>query len=351
MPSPNRRPPPAGSGLLRARTRAEGVPKTFVPFGSRGAWPGTPVRSRRAESAPAKSRKESELTIQESIATTDLEGRAAVITGGAKGIGFAVAVRLAGLGAKICLADTDAGALEGARDTLAPLLASPEDLRAEVVDVSSLEEVRRLKDVAYGAFDDVALLVNNAGVESSGMKPWDGPEAWDRILEVNLMGVVHGVQAFTEAMISQGAPSAIVNVGSKEGITTPPGNAAYSVSKAGVKVLTEQLAHELRQVDGCRVSAHLLVPGFTFTSLTARGRTEKPEEAWTPDQVAEFMLESMSRGDFYIICPDNSVSREMDERRIRWAAEDLIQNRPALSRWHPDYKRAFATYMQDVKKP
>ena len=291
------------------------------------------------------------MTIRESISTADLEGRTAVITGGARGIGFATAARLAGLGMKICLADTDAGALEEALETLSPLLASPEDLRVEVVDVSSLEEVRRLKDVAYGAFGEVALLVNNAGVESSGMKPWDGPEAWDRILSVNLMGVVHGVQAFTEAMISQDAPGAIVNVGSKEGITTPPGNAAYSVSKAGVKVLTEQLAHELRQIEGCRVSAHLLVPGFTFTSLTARGRTEKPEDAWTPDQVAEFMLESLANGDFYILCPDNSVSREMDERRIRWAAEDLIQNRPALSRWHPDHEKPFATYMQDVKKP
>ena len=291
------------------------------------------------------------MTIRESISTADLEGRTAVITGGARGIGLATAARLAGLGMKICLADTDAGALKEARETLSPLLASPEDLRAEVVDVSNLEEVRRLKDVAYGAFGEVALLVNNAGVESSGMKPWDGPEAWDRILSVNLMGVVHGVQAFTEAMIQQDAPSAIVNVGSKEGITTPPGNAAYSVSKAGVKVLTEQLAHELRQIEGCRVSAHLLVPGFTFTSLTARGRTEKPEDAWTPDQVAEFMLESLANGDFYILCPDNSVSREMDERRIRWAAEDLIQNRPALSRWHPDHEEPFATYMQDVNKP
>ena len=289
--------------------------------------------------------------VQEAITAADLEGRAAVITGGAKGIGLAIAARLAGLGMKLCLADTDTGALEKARDTLAPLLASPEDLRAEAVDVSSPEEVRRLKALAYEAFGEVALLVNNAGVESSGMKPWDGPEAWDRILGVNLMGVVHGVQAFTQAMISQDAPGAIVNVGSKEGITTPPGNAAYSVSKAGVKVLTEQLAHELRQIDGCRVSAHLLVPGFTFTSLTARGRTEKPEEAWTPDQVAEFMLENMGRGDFYILCPDNSVSREMDERRIRWAAEDLIQNRPALSRWHPDHEGPFARYMEDAKKP
>ena len=291
------------------------------------------------------------MTTRESISTADLEGRAAVITGGAKGIGLAIASRLAGLGMKLCLADTDAEALEKARGTLAPLLASPEALRVEVVDVSSLDEVRRLKDVAYEAFGEVALLVNNAGVESSGMKPWDGPEAWDHILDVNLRGVVHGVQAFTEAMISQDAPGAIVNVGSKEGITTPPGNAAYSVSKAGVKVLTEQLAHELRQIDGGQVSAHLLVPGFTFTPLTARGRTEKPESAWTPDQVADFMLESMARGDFYILCPDNSVSREMDERRIRWAAEDLIQNRPALSRWHPDYEESFASYIEDIEKP
>jgi NAD(P)-dependent dehydrogenase (short-subunit alcohol dehydrogenase family) len=146
-------------------------------------------------------------------------------------------------------------------------------------------------------------------------------------------------------MIARGLPGLIVNTGSKQGITTPPGDAAYNVSKAGIKALTEQLAHELRNSDNPQVTAHLLVPGYTFTGMTARGG-EKPAAAWTADQVVDFMLESIARGDFYVLCPDNDVTREMDEKRIAWAAQDLIENRPALSRWHPDYAEAFAAFMK-----
>jgi short-subunit dehydrogenase len=154
------------------------------------------------------------------------------------------------------------------------------------------------------------------------------------------------LQAFVADMLAQGTPCAVVNTGSKQGITTPPGNAAYNVSKAAVKVLTEQLAHELRQIEGCLVSAHLLVPGHTFTGMTARGRTEKPASAWTPDQVVDRLVEGMAAGDFYIMCLDNETTAEMDARRMRWAVDDLILNRPALSRWHPDYKDAFAAHMK-----
>lgn len=288
--------------------------------------------------------------IRESISPNEFEGRAAVITGGAKGIGLAAAKRLAGLGMKVCVADNDSDALEKARAELSPLVSDGGDLRVEAVDVSRFEEVERLRDVAYESFGEVAFLMNNAGVGGPGMKPWDGPEVWERILDVNFRGMMHGVQAFTERMVAQDSPSAIVNTGSKEGITTPPGNVAYSVSKAGAKVLTEQLAHELRQIEGCKVSAHLLIPGWTFTSINTDAPiedSEKPEGAWSADQVAEFMLESLERGDFYILCPDNSVTREMDEKRIGWAAGDLIENRPALSRWHPRHEEAFARFMEE----
>jgi NAD(P)-dependent dehydrogenase (short-subunit alcohol dehydrogenase family) len=161
---------------------------------------------------------------------------------------------------------------------------------------------------------------------------------------VNLWGVINGVQTFAPAMIAQGTPGAIVNTGSKQGITTPPGDTAYNVSKAGVKVLTEALAHELRNTKGCSITAHLLIPGFTFTGIT--GRSERPLEAWSAEQVVDFMIKAMTKGDFYILCPDNAVTREMDEKRIRWAADDLIENRPALSRWHPDHKDAFERFMR-----
>jgi NAD(P)-dependent dehydrogenase (short-subunit alcohol dehydrogenase family) len=158
--------------------------------------------------------------------------------------------------------------------------------------------------------------------------------------------VIHGVHAFAPAMVAQGTPGAIISTGSKQGITTPPGDAAYNVSKAGVKVVTEQLAHALRNTPGSKVTAHLLVPGFTFTPLTRPGASEKPADAWTPDQVVDFMLPALARGDFYIICPDNAVTRATDEKRMQWAMADLIENRPALSRWHSDYKDAFEAFMK-----
>ena len=267
------------------------------------------------------------------------EGRAAVITGGASGIGLAAAKRFAALGMKICLADLSQEALDraGKRLSGATVVTVP-------TDVSRLEDVRRLKDRAYDAFGEVAVLMNNAGV-SAGGGPFDDYEGWQRVLSVNLWGVINGVHTFTQSMIDQGTPAAIVNTGSKQGITCPPGNTAYNMTKAGVKVLTEGLAHALRNIEGCRVTAHLLVPGSTFTGMTARGRIEKPPGSWMPEQVADFMLAAMAAGDFYIICPDNDVTRDIDNRRILWAAEDIIRNRPALSRWHPDYADEFAEFL------
>jgi NAD(P)-dependent dehydrogenase (short-subunit alcohol dehydrogenase family) len=187
-------------------------------------------------------------------------------------------------------------------------------------------------------------LMNNAGV-SAGGGPWDHYDGWQRVLSVNLWGVINGVQTFAQSMIDQATPGAIVNPGSKQGITCPPGNTAYNVAKSGVKVLTEGLAHSLRNVEGGRVSAHLLVPGSTFTGMTRRGRIEKPPGSWMPEQVVNKLIEGMAAGDFYIICPDNDVTRDVDNRRILWAAEDIIRNRPALSRWHPDYQDEFAEFL------
>jgi NAD(P)-dependent dehydrogenase (short-subunit alcohol dehydrogenase family) len=187
--------------------------------------------------------------------------------------------------------------------------------------------------------------MNNAGREGDG-GVFAGEPGWRATLEVNLWGPIHGVQLFGPAMVAASWPCAIVNTGSKQGITLPPGDTAYNVSKAALKALTESLAHELLKTDG-RVSAHLLIPGFTFTGFTrAKGAAEKPPGAWTPEQVVAFMLAAMERGDFYILCPDNEVTRETDVKRMRWAAGDIIENRPALSRWHPDHAAAFAAYMK-----
>jgi len=246
---------------------------------------------------------------------------------------------------KVCMADANAEALKSAAATVAASAKSPKDVRAFPLDVSDLGAMQAFRRSCYEAFGEVAVLMNNAGIGGGGAVLGD-PQRWRRLIDVNLWGVINGVQSFAPEMIKQGTPCAIVNTGSKQGITTPPGDAAYNVSKAGVKVVTEALAHELRNIPDCKVTAHLLIPGFTFTGITAAPTAAKPAAAWTADQVVDFLLPAMGRGDFYVLCPDNDVTRETDERRMLWAAQDIIENRPALSRWHPDYKEAFAQFMK-----
>ena len=271
-------------------------------------------------------------------------GRTAVITGAASGIGLAAARRLAGLGMNVFLADRSADALRAASADL-----SGGQVRTEAVDVSRPEELARLHAAATAVFGDVHVLMNNAAIGSNPGKPWEHTADWRALLDINLFGVIAGMQAFVPWMLAHGGPAAVVNTGSKQGITLPPGNSAYNVAKAGVKAYTELLAHELRQVAGGRVTAHLLVPGFTYTGMTnlpAGARPEKPAGAWTAEQVVERMLDGIAAGDFYLWCIDNETTRETDMRRIAWSAGDIEGNRPALSRWHADFADAFAAHMK-----
>jgi NAD(P)-dependent dehydrogenase (short-subunit alcohol dehydrogenase family) len=270
----------------------------------------------------------------------------AVITGGASGIGFAAAVRFARLGLKVCIADVGADKLSQAAATLTEAApAGTASVMTSVTDVGNRDDVTRLEAAVRERFGGTDILMNNAGIQP-GSSMFGPTETWQRILGVNLWGVINGSQVFAPGMIARGRPGLIINTGSKQGITTPPGDPAYNVSKAGVKAFTEALQHELRNAAGSRVSAHLLIPGFVFTGLTARGRSDKPAAAWTPEQTIDFMIERIEAGDFYILCPDNDVPRRLDERRILWAAGDIVENRPALSRWHPDFAQAFAAFVE-----
>jgi NAD(P)-dependent dehydrogenase (short-subunit alcohol dehydrogenase family) len=274
-------------------------------------------------------------------------GRVAVITGGASGIGLAAAKRFAAIGLKIAIADLEEAALaDAARAIAAAAAGGRADVLTVRTDVSRLEDVQRLKGEVYEKFGEVGVFMNNAGTGPGG-GPFDHYDRWRHVLGVNLWGIINGVHTFAPAMIAQGTPAVIVNTGSKQGITMPPGDTAYNVSKAGVKAVTEGLQHALRTTEGCRVSAHLLVPGWTFTGLTARSGGDKPAGAWWPDEVVGFMLDALGKGDFYILCPDNDVTRAVDNRRIQWAAGDIVENRPPLSRWHPDYKEAFAAFLAE----
>jgi NAD(P)-dependent dehydrogenase (short-subunit alcohol dehydrogenase family) len=266
-----------------------------------------------------------------------------VVTGGASGIGLAAAHRLGGLGLRVCLADLGGARLDAAA---AALRSAGHDVLAVPTDVGRRDDVVRLARTVDETCGAVSVLLNNAGIQP-GSTIFDDVGNWDRILAINTGGVIAASQVFAPGMIAAGHHGVIINTGSKQGITTPPGDPAYNISKAGVKVFTEALQHHLRNLPGCRVEARLFIPGFVFTPLTANGRTEKPDGAWTPDQVVDFLFKALDRDEFYILCPDNDVDRTLDEKRIRWAAGDIAENRPPLSRWHPAYADAFKNWLKD----
>lgn len=268
----------------------------------------------------------------------------AVITGGASGIGLAAATAFARAGMKVCIADIDEGRLAEAATKLSSI-AGAANVMTSAVDVSRIESVTELERAVGAHFGGTDLIMNNAGIQP-GSTLFGASDNWQRIIGVNMWGIINGARIFAPNMIARGKAGLIINTGSKQGITTPPGDPAYNVSKAGVKAFTEALQHELRNMKDCHVTAHLLIPGFVFTGLTAKGRTEKPAGAWTPQQTVDFMIARLEAGDFYILCPDNDVPRALDEKRMLWAAGDIVENRPPLSRWHPDYADAFAKFVK-----
>lgn len=267
-------------------------------------------------------------------------GKTAVITGGAAGIGLAAGQIFAKNNMNVVLVDLRGELFPATEASLRANGAA--DVMTQQLDVSDRAAVKALEADVVARFGGVDVLMCNAGTQP-GSDIFDTTVTWDQVLSVNLGGVVNFCQIFVPGMLARGDAGLVINTGSKQGITTPPGDPAYNVSKAGVKVFTEALQHQLREGES-RITAHLLVPGFVFTDLTRHGRTEKPSGAWTPEETADFMMESLTKGDFYIICPDNDVSRAMDENRMEWAMGDIIENRPPLSRWHKDWADSFDAF-------
>lgn len=258
-------------------------------------------------------------------------GRTAVITGAGLGIGRAAAIKLAAMDLRLVLIDTS-------EDDLVDLveeIGRRDQVTTAVLDVAD----RRAMEGIAERCSDVAFLMNNAVSRLGKGGPFTDKDDWRTAIDVNFWGVVNGVDAFAPAMIEAGQPAYIVNVGSKQGITNPPGNTVYNITKSAVKTYTEALQHDLRGRGGCRVSAHLLIPGWTAT-----GRTAPKPGAWLPGQVVDRMLEGIGRGSFYILCPDNEVTEEMDRKRILWSAGDITEDRPPLSRWEGSYGQAFDSF-------
>ena len=191
-----------------------------------------------------------------------LEGKVAVITGGAGGLGSALARRCLSRGMRLVLADLDAGALEDA----ARALPGAECL-TRAVDVTRREDVEALAEAAYARFGAVHLLFNNAGVGLSKTVADTTENDWRWVLGVNLWGVVHGVSVFLPRMQEQGGESRIVNTASAAGFLSEPGMAAYSVSKHAVVVLSETLHRELAQARS-PVGVTVLCPAFFPTRIS-----------------------------------------------------------------------------------
>jgi NAD(P)-dependent dehydrogenase (short-subunit alcohol dehydrogenase family) len=263
-------------------------------------------------------------------------GNVAVVTGAALGIGRAMCKRFAEAGMSVAMADLPGDHFTAAIDLVKGVSPRGDDaILAVPVDVADPHQVQQLRDKVMAKFGKVNFLANNA-VTRVGRGHDASVTEWRHAMDVNLFGPIYGARAFVPDMLASEECGVIVNVGSKQGITNPPGHPIYNITKSALKTYTEALEHELRsnpenKARG-RVTAHLLIPGFTTT-----GTQDHKPGAWLPEQVVEAMLVGLANGDFYIVCPDGEVTVEMDRRRILWAAGDIVENRPPLSRWHPDY--------------
>ncbi|KAK7525771.1 short chain dehydrogenase/reductase [Phyllosticta citriasiana] len=268
----------------------------------------------------------------------------ALITGGASGIGLALAKRCAAQGMKLAVVDIDPDTLARAKAELSKDGAA--DVETYAVNVASHEEWDKLKKDAVGRFGSVEVLALNAGTAGKGSR-WGEREGFEKILGTNLWGVVNGVNAFVPVLQQQKKQAAIIVTGSKQGITNPPGNPAYNASKAAVKTLAEHLDYDLR--DEKHLSVHLLVPGWTFTGMTGGGPSasrEKPAGAWSADQVVSYLVQKMEKDKFYVICPDNDVDEATDKKRILWSIGDVVEERPALTRWRDEWKGEAREWME-----
>lgn len=235
----------------------------------------------------------------------------AVVTGAVRGIGRALVHVLEARGMRVIAVDID-------QEQLATLGAG----EARVLDVAEPAALEALAE----ELGEVSLLVNNA-VTRIGRGFDASLEDWRKAVEINLWGVIHGCRSFLPRMAE---PGMIINLGSKQGITNPPGHPVYNLCKAAIKSYTESLSHDLLNRD---ITAHLLVPGWTSDDTGAQGRG-----AWTSEQLVSHAIERLAAGEFYIVCPDGEVTADMDRARILWGAGDITENRPPLSRWHPDWK-------------
>jgi len=266
-----------------------------------------------------------------------LEGRVAVVTGAASGIGLATAHRMAEAGMRLVLADIEAASLEAAREAVAargvPVVAVPTDVRDEAA-------VQHLADTAFGTFGAVHVLFNNAGVAATAAtlraRAWEGSLAdWDWTMSVNLTGVLHGVRAFVPRMLDGGDEGHVVNTASMAGLLT--GANPYNVSKHAVVCLTEGMYKDFREM-GATLSASVLCPGLINTRILEAERNRdtgaltdvgslRPDlqrfaaqfesalrGGYPPEVVADDVLDGIRSDRFYLFPAQSFIVEQVHDR-------------------------------------
>lgn len=256
-------------------------------------------------------------------------GATAVVTGAGSGLGAGFAQVAAELGMAVVLADVDRSRVE---ETTTRIRAGGGQARAEVVDVTSYADVEALAASVFESDVHVGLLVNNAGVEHMGLVWETPPEAWHRVLDVNLSGVFHGIRAFVPRMLEASRPGVVLNIASVAALTTGAYHAVYEVTKHGVLALTEALADGLKTA-GASVRAAVALPGPVRTQIYVdanpglapdvdlAGRVEEmrsllADQGMAPDQAARVVLAQVAAGAFAVSTHPDWL-RSMSEARAR----------------------------------
>lgn len=296
-------------------------------------------------------------------------GATAVISGGASGVGFAMASLFRRHGMHVALLDNNSDNLQAASAALKSLGSSSTHpgVKTETyqLDVGDLAAWQTIKSQISSTFDTVDVLMLNAGTsfKPSTAQQYEDVAYFHKTLNTNMYGVINGLSVFLPLVQAAAAQSpdkqhAVLITGSKQGITNPPGNVAYNMSKSALKTLAEQLAHDLRTTHGPSFSpnttAHLIIPGWTYTGLSGNAGpapseeqlAKKPKGAWLPEQVAEYAERKIREGRFYIVCPDNDVDEALDMARMSYGSADVSEGRSALSRWDDKYKDSAAEWIK-----
>ena len=271
----------------------------------------------------------------------DFQGKVAVITGGASGLGRAMAERFAREGMSIVLADVEPDALAKAEAEMTAVGAKVIGVRT---DVSKAAEVEALAQKTLAAFGAVHLVANNAGVAEGG-SVWDNTVAdWEWVLGVNVWGVIHGVRVFTPIMLAQGSEGHIINTASVAGLISPPGMGIYCVSKHAVVTLSECLHHDLAQKTD-KIKCSVLCPAYVPTGIADSGRNRPADlketrhksaadlaldaslkkavqsGKLTAADVAQKVYEAVRDERFYIL------THPKIKASIQWRMEDILQER------------------------